>query len=87
MGPSNKRSRQPANAAEVAAMLSEKTTTNPSSTNGKLPSAGVVRNLEELTAPHIKSFDYFLETGIATACESILPQEMRIGVGVCSCCG
>ena len=52
--------------------------TAPSHWSGSLPRKEDVERLRKLTAPHVESFNYFLEEGLARGVEDIEPSEIDI---------
>ena len=50
----------------------------PSHWSGSLPRKEDVERLRNLTAPHVESYDYFLEEGLARGVEAIEPSELDI---------
>lgn len=52
--------------------------TAPSHWSGSLPKKEHVERLRRLTAPHVESFDYFLDEGLARGVKSIEPAELDI---------
>ena len=52
--------------------------TCPSHWNGSLPRKEDVKRLRKLTAPHVESYDYFLEEGLSRGVKAIEPAEFAI---------
>lgn len=52
--------------------------TCPSFRGGHLPDIADVQRLRSLTAPHVESFNYFLEKGLAAGIQSIEPAELDL---------
>ena len=52
--------------------------TAPSHWSGSLPKMEHVERLRKLTAPHVESFDYFLDEGLARGVSAIEPAEFDI---------
>lgn len=52
--------------------------TSPSHWSGSLPRKEDVERLRSLTAPHVESFNYFLEEGLARGIKAIEPAEFAI---------
>jgi DNA-directed RNA polymerase beta subunit len=52
--------------------------TCPSYYNGYLPTLESVQRLRTLTAPHVESFNYFLEHGLAAGIQSLEPAELDL---------
>jgi DNA-directed RNA polymerase I subunit RPA2 len=50
----------------------------PSYRSGSLPKMEDVERLRRLTAPHVESFDYFLDEGLAQGVKAIEPAELDI---------
>lgn len=50
----------------------------PSFTRGPLPPAAAVRRYKEVVAPHVESFNYFLDTGLREAVSCLFPVELRL---------
>ncbi len=47
---------------------------------GPLPPPGAVARYREVVAPHVESFDYFLEDGLRDAVACLTPAEARLSV-------
>ena len=56
----------------------KKVQTSPSHWSGSLPRKEDVERLRTLTAPHVESFNYFLEEGLARGIKAIEPAELAI---------
>ena len=52
--------------------------TCPSYDNGYLPTPDSVQRLRTLTAPHVESFNYFLEYGLSAGIQSLEPAEFDL---------
>ncbi len=50
----------------------------PSSASGRFP-VDTDKNLQRLIRPHIDSFNYMLDGGLASAVADIAPREVRLG--------
>ena len=76
-------SRTPASSKKKKSRTSASATTSiketcPSFSRGHLPSSEQVKKYRSLSAPHVESFDYFLETGLRAGTSDIVPSEIDI---------
>jgi len=56
----------------------QKIDTCPSFRGGHLPGFGDVKQFRSLVAPHVESFNYFLDTGLSAGVEDIEPVELDV---------
>jgi DNA-directed RNA polymerase I subunit RPA2 len=60
------------------ATLPKEPQTCPSYYNGHLPTLESVQRLRTLTAPHVESYNYFLEYGLSAGIQSLEPAELDL---------
>ena len=79
-GRRSKSSTSPASSTRKVKALprSKEQQTCPSYYNGSLPTIESVHRLRTLTAPHVESYDYFLEHGLSAGIQSLEPAELDL---------
>ena len=73
-----RRSKTGSRTASTRKPISKEQQTCPSYYNGYLPTLESVQRLRTLTAPHVESFNYFLEHGLSEGIQSLEPAELDL---------